>query len=48
MNYEGLSIPFLDFHHLVLSKISTGRLRDQVDVETLQKIKKLKGQNPDR
>jgi hypothetical protein len=48
MDYEGLSIPFLDFHHLVLSKISTGRSRDQVDVEELQKIKKLKDQKPDR
>jgi hypothetical protein len=41
MNYEGLSIPFLDLHHLVLSKLSTGRSRDQVDVEELQKVKKL-------
>jgi hypothetical protein len=48
MNYEGLSIPFLDFNHLVLSKMTTNRLRDQADVEELQKIKKLKDQQPDR
>ena len=47
-NFGGLSIPFIDFHHLVLSKMTTNRLRDQADVEELQKIKKLKGQKPDR
>jgi predicted nucleotidyltransferase len=40
-NMEGLSIPFLDFNHLVLSKMTTNRLRDKADVEELQKIKKL-------
>jgi predicted nucleotidyltransferase len=47
-NFEGLSIPFLDFHHLILSKMTTNRLRDQADVEELQKIMKLKGRKPDR
>jgi hypothetical protein len=47
-NFEGLSIPFLDFNHLVLSKMTTNRLRDQADVEELQKIKKLKNRKPDR
>ena len=47
-NFGGLSIPFLNFNHLVLSKMTTNRLRDQADVEELQKIMKLKGQKPDR
>jgi len=47
-NFEGLSIPFLDFNHLILSKMATNRLRDQADVEELQKIMKLKGKNPEK
>ena len=33
-----LKIPFLHFNHLILSKINTGRLKDQADIEELQKI----------
>lgn len=36
---DGLKVPFMHLDHLVLSKISTGRLKDQADVEQLQKIK---------
>jgi len=32
-------IPVLHLHHLVLSKINTGRTRDKADIEELQKIK---------
>jgi predicted nucleotidyltransferase len=40
---DHLNIPFLSLDHLVLSKIATGRLRDQADIEELQKIRKSKG-----
>lgn len=39
---NGLSIPVLHLNHLILSKISNERLKDKMDVEELQKIKKLK------
>ncbi len=35
---DQLKIPFLHYHHLVLSKLNTGRLQDLADVEELQKI----------
>ena len=35
---DELKIPFLHFNHLILSKINTGRLKDQADIEELQKI----------
>jgi predicted nucleotidyltransferase len=47
-NFQGLPIPFLDLQHLVVSKMTTNRLRDRADVEELQKIMKLKGQKTDR
>lgn len=34
-------IPVLNYDHLILSKMSTSRKRDQVDVEELQKISAL-------
>ena len=37
-----LEFPFISLPHLVISKISSQRLRDQADVEELQKISKLK------
>lgn len=37
---EGVKIPFLHLDHLILSKINTGRLKDQADIEELQKIQK--------
>jgi predicted nucleotidyltransferase len=35
---DGLQIPFLHLNHLVLSKMNTGRLKDQADVQKLQQI----------
>lgn len=35
---DGLSIPFLHLNHLILSKMTTGRLQDKADIEELQKI----------
>ena len=39
---EGVMIPFLHLNHLILSKINTGRLKDQADIEELQKVQKAK------
>lgn len=39
---DGLNIPFIHFNHLILSKITTNRIKDKLDVEELQKINKLK------
>jgi len=35
---ENQAIPFLNLDHLILSKMSAGRLKDLADVEELQKI----------
>ncbi|HMG14559.1 MAG TPA: nucleotidyltransferase [Saprospiraceae bacterium] len=42
---DGLSIPFIHFNHLILSKMNTGRLIDQADIEKLQKIKREEDKN---
>jgi hypothetical protein len=39
---DGLKIPFLYFDHLILTKITTERTKDKLDVEELQKIARLK------
>lgn len=39
---DQLKIPFLNYHHLVLSKMNTGRLRDKADIEELQKVNMFK------
>lgn len=41
-NLDGLNIPFIHLNHLVLSKFSTGRSQDKIDIEKLQKINQLK------
>ena len=35
---ENIKIPFLGFEDLIVNKLMTGRLKDQADVEELQKI----------
>ena len=35
---EGLNIPFINIRELILSKMNTGRKKDEADVEELQKI----------
>jgi predicted nucleotidyltransferase len=42
---QGLELPMIDFEHLVLSKMTTNRLRDKADVEELQKIARIKKEN---
>lgn len=39
--YDALIIPFLSYNHLILSKITSTRGKDKIDIEELQKIKKL-------
>jgi predicted nucleotidyltransferase len=39
---DGLDIHFIHLDHLVISKITTGRSKDKIDIETLQKIQQLK------
>jgi len=38
---DNLAIPFLHLNHLIVSKMSTGRLKDLADVEELQKVQRL-------
>lgn len=42
MSVDDIQLPFISFNHLILSKISNNRLRDQADVEELQKINRIK------
>jgi predicted nucleotidyltransferase len=37
-SHEGVLIPFINLNHLILTKMSTGRGKDKVDVEMLQKV----------
>ncbi len=39
---DGIPIPFIHLKHLIISKITTGRPQDKIDVEQLQKIQALK------
>jgi predicted nucleotidyltransferase len=39
---DGIEMHFLHLNHLILSKITTGRAQDKIDIEQLQKIQKLK------
>lgn len=40
--FEGLKLPFIQYEQLILTKITSERLRDKLDIEELQKIKKIK------
>lgn len=40
--FEDIFIPFLHLNHLILSKITSNRLKDKMDVEELQKVMKFK------
>ncbi len=42
--HEGISIPFINLNHLVLTKIGTGRGKDKTDIEMLQEVRKVKNQ----
>jgi predicted nucleotidyltransferase len=38
-DFEGLKIPVININELILSKLNTGRKKDEADVEELQRIK---------
>lgn len=42
LSIENFEIPFLGYQDLIINKISAGRLKDQADVEELQKIHRKK------
>jgi hypothetical protein len=42
---KDITVPVIQLHHLILSKITTGRLQDKADVERLQEINKYKKKN---
>ena len=37
---DGIPIPIIHYHHLILTKLSTGRAQDKADIEELERIKK--------
>jgi len=37
---EDLKVPFINYKHLILSKIATGRPKDAADIEELQRVNK--------
>ncbi len=39
---ENYKVAVVDFHHLILTKINTGRTKDKLDIEELQKINEKK------
>ncbi|MEP6794882.1 MAG: nucleotidyltransferase [Saprospiraceae bacterium] len=41
-SWEGLILPFVNLRELILSKMNTGRKKDEADVEELQKIQSVK------
>ncbi len=40
LSLENVTIPVINYKHLILTKINTGRTQDKLDLEELQKIKK--------
>lgn len=42
VEYENLKLPVINLRELVLSKINTGRKKDEADVEELQRIQQNK------
>lgn len=42
LEFEGIKIPLININELILSKINTGRKKDEADVEELQRILKYK------
>ena len=40
--HEGMFVPFINLNQLVLTKIATGRDRDKIDIEQLQKVQNAK------
>jgi len=45
-NLEGVLVPFLHINHLIANKKAVNRPKDQMDVLQLEKIKKIRENNP--
>ena len=43
---ESYRVPVIQYHHLLLTKITTGRAKDKADIEELQRIHKYKKDSP--
>jgi hypothetical protein len=43
---EGVEVPFLHINHLIENKKIVNRPKDQVDVIELEKIRKIREENP--
>lgn len=41
-DFDEFSVPIIHYNHLVMSKLTTNRLKDKADIEELQKINRLK------
>lgn len=39
---EGIPVPIIHYNHLIISKMTSERLKDKADVEELQKINRIK------
>lgn len=37
---EGIKVPIIQYHHLIATKMNTGRLKDKADIEELERINK--------
>ena len=42
---ENVKVPVIHFDHLILSKKSTGRIKDKADIEELKRINKNRGED---
>jgi len=42
LTFENLTIPVISFADLIVSKLTTGRTRDKLDVEELQQIERIR------
>lgn len=42
LSYNNLDIPVIDYEHLVLTKVTTSRTKDKLDLEELQKVRNKK------
>ncbi len=42
---EGIFVPIIQYKHLIMSKMTSNRLKDKADIEELQKIEKIRNEN---
>lgn len=44
-NIEGIEVPIIQYKHLIMSKITSDRLKDKADVDELQKVNRHNSNN---